>query len=114
MLVISQEMQNEITKKHIIFKIVDFLKQRTPDKKLQILLKDQPRLNSILGPLWAEYANESEYFVAVVFTLALACECEGDNFHEIFFNASTDPDPEYIMQLYYSDRGYIRLCELEL
>ena len=121
MLLILKEQQLLLDQRHFFQKMSSFLLSRSMNPNMLKALKDRELLNRLWLPVWEQFNQESEYLLATMFTYVLARYCE-DGMDDHYTNsyvpslraAFLGGNAEVYMQRYYSDLGYIRLCEFEL
>lgn len=121
MLLILKEQQLLLDQKHFFQKMSSFLLSRSKNPNMLKALKDRTLLNRLWLPVWEQFNQESEYLLATMFTYVIARYCEDgmdakctDSYISSIRAILERSNAEVDMQRYYSDLGYIRLCEFEL
>jgi len=110
MLIIRQEQIDELARHHFFNKLHCFLVERCRHESMQAQLRDPGKWDILWRKFW-EGVKSSEKMAAITLTFVLVCQCEGLPPEEMLPQAMQQADPEFFMQSFWSDHGYLRSSE---
>ena len=108
---IRQDQLDEITRLYFFRKLRNFLFEHSRHEAMRQKLLDHQSWTILWGRLWEDVKEFNERKIGIIFSFALACQCEGLSPDEMLTHAFDQSDAEIFMKNFLADHEYLRFSE---